>query len=152
MLPGVFKWLVAWVLASIMTHVLGSALMTQVVLRSLARFDIPVDLGARISMTIFDVGGLASSYLPLVAIALLLGFLVAALIARWKPAWRTTLYLLAGASAVGTMLGIMILTFGMNPLAGARGFNGIALQMLAGLFGAWVFLRIVDGASPPEEL
>ncbi len=136
------RWLLAWLLASLVTYVLGSALMTQVVLLSLASFDIPVDLGARASMTLFDIGGLASSYLPLIAIALLLGFLVAAAISRWRPAWRALLYLLAGASAVGTMIGIMTWTFGMNPLAGARGGGGVALQMAAGLAGGWAFLSV----------
>lgn len=141
------RWLLAWIFSSIVTYALGSALMTQVVLRSLARFDVPVDLGARVSMTLFDIGGLASSYLPLIAIALLLGFLVAALISRWRPAWRQALYLLAGSSAVGTMIGIMTLTFGMNPLAGARGIAGVGLQMLAGLVGGFVFLKTSRGVE-----
>lgn len=144
------RWLLAWLIASVATYLAGSVLMTQVVLGSLARFDIPVDIGARASMTLFDIGGLASSYLPLVAIALLLGFLVAALLARVKPGWRQGLYLLAGASSVGTMIGIMTLTFGMNPLAGARGAVGVGLQMLAGLLGGLVFLRVSKAVKHPR--
>ena len=36
----------------------------------------------------------------------------------------------------------MTLTFGMNPLAGARGGLGVGLQMLAGLAGGWIFLLL----------
>lgn len=136
------RWLIGWVVASLVTYALGSALMTQVVLLSLASFGVSVDLGSRLSMTLFDIGALVTSYLPLVAIALLIAFAIASGLSRLKPAWRRPLFLLAGATSVGAMIGIMSLTFGMNPLAGARGFVGFGPQMLAGLAGGWVFLLL----------
>ena len=141
------RWLIAWLAASVVAYALGSILMTQVVLGSLGRFDIAVDAGSRSSMTLFDLMALTSSYLPLIAIALLLGFAVATGLSRLMPAERRFLFLLAGGSSVGTMLGIMTLTFGMNPLAGARGVLGVGLQMLAGVAGAWIFILLT-----PESL
>jgi hypothetical protein len=134
-----FRWLFAWLAASVVTYATGSVLMTQVVLGDVASFGIDVDLAARLRTTAADLAGLAGSYLPLVAVALLVAFLVATALRRLLPvAWRP-LCLVAGATSVGALLGIMSAVFGMNPLAGAAGAGGLSLQMLAGLAGGGVF-------------
>lgn len=136
------RWIAAWLGATLASYVLGSLFMSQVVLAGLTRLGIEVDFMTRVAMSAEDIVGLSASYLPLVAIALLVGFLLASGIARFTPTLRTALHLLAGASATGMLIVIMTATFGMNPLAGATGATGISLQTLAGLVGAFVFLRI----------
>lgn len=137
-----FRWLLAWLAACLVTYTIGSVFMTQVVLADVTAFGVDVDPGARVRMTLEDLAGLAGSYLPLVAVALLVAFVVAtALARRWPAAWRG-LCLAAGASSIGALLGIMTAVFGMNPLAGATGAVGLTLQMLAGLFGGGAFAAI----------
>ena len=134
-----FRWLFAWLTASLVTYMTGSVFMTQVVLGDVASFGVDIDLAARLRTTVADLAGLAASYLPLVAVALLVAFLVATALRRLLSiAWRP-LCLVAGASSIGALLGIMSAVFGMNPLAGATGAGGLSLQMLAGLAGGGVF-------------
>ena len=144
------RWLIGWLAATVVTYVLGASFMTQVVLFDLGSLGVDVPLGPRIATTAFDIQGLASSYLPLIAIALLIAFAIATLLARFLPKHRVPLLLLAGASSVGVLIGIMTLVFGLNPLSGTRDLSGMALQMLAGLAGAWVFLKVRPVTERPE--
>ncbi len=137
-----FRWIGGWLAASLATYVTGSVMMTQVVLAKVGSFGVAVDLPARATMTLADIGGLASSYLPLIAIAMAVAMLIASLLGRLIPTRRPALILLAGLTAPPALIAIMTLTFGMNPLAGAAGAAGLSLQALAGLSGGLVFLRV----------
>ncbi len=137
-----FRWISGWLAASLATYVTGSVMMTQVVLASVGSFGVTVDLPARAAMTLADIGGLASSYLPLIAIAMAVAMLIASLLGRLVPTRRPALILLAGLTAAPALIVIMTLTFGMNPLAGAAGAAGLLLQALAGFAGGLVFLRV----------
>ena len=137
-----FRWIGGWLAASLATYVVGSVLMTQVVLANVSGFGIVVDLPSRLSMTFADLGGLATSYLPLVAIAMAIAMLIATLLGRFIPELRSALILLAGLTAPPALILIMTLTFGMNPLAGAAGAGGMFLQAIAGLAGGLAFLRV----------
>ncbi len=132
----------AWLVATLTTYVLGSALMTQAVLARTRRFGIEIGLADRLQMTLADLAGLSTSYLPLMAVAVGIALLVAAGLGRLLPERRRALYLLAGLSAPPALIGIMTLTFGMNPLAGSQGIAGLVLQGLAGFIGALAYLRV----------
>ncbi len=137
-----FRWIGGWLAAALATYVTGSVMMTQVVLASVGSFGVVVDLPARASMTLADIGGLAGSYLPLIAIAMAVAMLIASLLGRLIPTRRSALILAAGLTAPPALIAIMTLTFGMNPLAGAAGVAGLSLQALAGCAGGLVFLGV----------
>ena len=138
-----FRWIGGWLAASLATYLVGSALMTQVVLSNVAGFGVTIDLPSRLTMTAADIGGLVTSYLPLIAIAMAVAMLVAGILGRLIPSRRAALVLLAGLAAPPALVAIMSATFGMNPLAGAAGAVGMLLQALAGLAGGLVFMRIL---------
>ena len=68
--------------AVIIAYVLASVLVTQSVLASVASFGLPVDPLVRLQTTLQDLVGMATSYLPLILVAFLLGLPVAAALAR----------------------------------------------------------------------
>jgi hypothetical protein len=138
----------AWLLAALATYFLGSLFMSQVVLARIDRFGVDVDLADRLRMTLADLAGLSTSYLPLIAVAVGIAMLVAALLGRFLPEQRRGLYLLAGLLAPPALIGIMTVTFGMNPLAGSEGVTGLLLQGLAGIVGAYVYCRVVGSPTP----
>ena len=147
-----FRWIGGWLAASLATYLAGCVLMTQRVLAGVSRFGIVVDLPARASMTIADLGGLVTSYLPLITVAMAIAMLVASLLGRFVPSRRPALIVLAGLTAPPALIAIMTLTFGMNPLAGAAGPAGLSLQALAGLAGGLAFLRIAGMPGGPRAL
>jgi hypothetical protein len=138
----------AWLLAALATYLLGSLFMSQLVLARIGRFGVEVELADRLRVTLADFSGLSTSYLPLIAVALGIAILVAALLGRFLPKQRRGLYLLAGLVAPPALIGIMTLTFGMNPLAGSEGVTGLALQGLAGIVGAYVYCRVLGSPTP----
>ena len=82
-----------------------------------------------------------------ISVALLLGFLVAALILRWVPQLRTLGYVSAGFVGIFTvdfLLGA-VLTGGTHPLAVTRTTIGLLSQCLAGALGGYVYALVTGG-------
>jgi len=138
----------SWMAAVLTSFILGSAAMTQVVLSDLASMGVATGLGLRLSTTLGDLMGLSGSYLPLLAVSLLIAFAIAGLLARFADRGRMALYLAAGAAGVGVLLWVLEWVLGLNPLSGARGVDGFLLQVLAGLAGGYVFARYSAANSP----
>ncbi|MFC1688738.1 hypothetical protein ACFL0N_03885 [Pseudomonadota bacterium] len=124
------------------TYVLASVLATQAVVRSLAGMGLSPGFGERLSMTVQDLGGMAGMFLPMVAFGLLIAFMTAALICRYKSRWRTPLYILAGAVAVVCIHLGLNLAFGITPVAIARTPGGLLLQGIAGAAGGFTYLAL----------
>ena len=85
-------------------------------------------------------------YLPLVGVALLLGFSVAGLVLRWMPQIQTLGYLLGGFCAIYMMdllLGA-VLTGGTHPLVVTRTTVGLISQCLAGGVAGVVFSLLLN--------
>lgn len=140
--------LAAYVLAVATAYALASVGATQFVVASLGGMGVDVPPADRIAMTLADLAGMASMFLPLVAFALLFALLAAALLARWLPRWRTALYLLAGVTALVAIHVGLKLAFGLTPVAAARTAGGLGWQALAGAAGAYLYLRVVRRADP----
>ena len=136
------KMVLAFVAAVVLTFVAASSFHTHFVMQQLVRAgaDVPMADGAR---TMFgDMVGLAPAFGTIVAITLLLGFLIAALVKRWLPSLAGIAYPVAGGAAMAAMLAIMRAVFGMTPIAGARGWDGWIAICLAGVLGGWLFARL----------
>ncbi|HAR32018.1 MAG TPA: hypothetical protein DCR65_10865 [Gammaproteobacteria bacterium] len=131
----------AWLLAVVVGYAVGTVAATQFVLAKLGELGVAVPIGDRLGTTVFDLAGMASSYLPLVAVALAIAFPVAALVVRFRPAWRAFGYPLAGAVALLVLHLALQLAIGFAPVAGVRTTAGLVVQMLAGALGGYVLLR-----------
>ncbi len=124
------------------TYVLATVFATQSVVSNLAGMGLTLGFGERLSMTVRDLGGMAGMFLPLVAFGLLIAFMTAALICRYKGQWRMPLYILAGAVAVVCVHLGLNAAFGITPVAIARTPAGLLSQGLAGAGGGFTYLTL----------
>ena len=89
-----------------------------------------------------DLVGLAPSFGAVIAIALLLGFLVAGLARRFIKLPRAVAFALAGGAALGTALWLMRLSYEITPLGSARSWAGFLTLCAAGALGGLVFASV----------
>lgn len=141
----------AFVGAVLAAYIPAALVSTQMVLAEVAALGLPISAGVRASATLHDLIGMATTYLPLVALSLLLGFAAAAVVLRLLPHWRPFGYVFAGACAVLVLHLILYATFGMHPLPATRTEAGLIAQGAAGALGGYVFawlggwLRVREG-------
>lgn len=120
----------------LLAYVAGSVLGTQVVLNNVASMGLEVTLAMRWSSSLSDVSGLAGTLLPLMAIALLPGWLTLDWLGR-RPttpvasAW----YILTGAMGIAVLHPTLNWVFGVDVFAPARTMPGLLGQALAGGLG-----------------
>lgn len=122
---------------------LASIFATQSVISSLADMGVAVPVADRINVTLRDLAGMASMFLPMVAFALLMAFMTAALLCRWLSRWRLLIYLVAGATALIGIHLMLQLAFGLSPVAAARTAGGLMLQGAAGAVGGLCYLALI---------
>ena len=133
------RWIGALIIASLGTYVVAVIANAQFVIGA---HNVPVSFGDRLNMTAFDVSNMWL-YLVIILIALLLGFAIAALVKRFLPSLAGVAYPIAGAAALGMVLGLMYIQFQTIPISGARGAFGFASQVIAGGIGGWIFARVL---------
>jgi hypothetical protein len=133
--------------AVILTYVVASILSTQIVLGNLQAMGVEVSGMVRLSTTFHDLVGLSSSYLLLIFIALVLGLPVAAGLTRLMPAYRPTLFALAGFVAIVVLHLIMKAVLGLSGIAATRTLTGLLAQGLAGIAGGYLYYRL---SKPPS--
>ena len=128
----------------LLAYVAGSLLGTQVVLNNVAAMGLEVTLAMRWSSSVSDVAGLAGTLLPLMAIALLPGWLILDWLGRRPtlriaPAW----YILTGAVGIAVLHPTLNWALGVDVFAPARTLPGLLGQAVAGGLGglAVVFSR-----------
>lgn len=139
---SIFRNVAAYLAAVIAAYALGAFFHTQMVFAALAGAGAEIPLALRLETTIGDFLGLWQ-YAAVVAIALLAGFLVAALVKRVLKPLAPVAYPIAGAAAIALALTLMSMQYyGTTPIAGARGPLGLALQCLAGAAGGFVFAAL----------
>lgn len=129
--------------AVLVTYLLASITATQSVVSSLSGMGVSVSVADRLAMTVHDIIGMAGMFMPMIAFALLIAFLVSALIYYWLRRWRLPLYLLAGAVAVVTIHLALNLAFELTPVAVARSTGGLIMQALAGAFGGYTYVALL---------
>ena len=140
----------AFVCAVLVTYLAGSALSTQMILHEVSSFGVPVDFGTRIGATAHDIAGLAVTYLPIIAIALIVAYPVTALMLRFVPGPRALAYAIGGAAALFALHSLMFAVLGMHPLPATRTTLGMLLQVVAGAVGGVAFAAVArPKATPP---
>ena len=130
------RTLISLTFGILLAYVAGSVLGTQVVLNNVAAMGLDVTLAMRWSSSLSDVSGLAGTLLPLMAIALLPGWLILNRLGR-RPttpvasAW----YILTGAMGIAVLHPTLNWVFGVDVFAPARTMPGLLGQALAGGLG-----------------
>lgn len=139
----------AFVLAVIVAYGFGTLTYSQLNLANLVEMGVEVDFQARLTTTIHDLTSMYHLYLPLVAISLLLGLLVAGLVLKWVPQLRTLGYVIGGFAAIFVMDFLLgaLLTGGTHPLVVTRTTVGLITQCMAGALGGWVFAHFTQPSS-----
>lgn len=133
----------AYGLAVLATEALAAMASTQFVLAGLTGIGIAITLGERLTMTGQDILGMMEVYLPVLALALALGFTVAGMIIkRLGPAWSLLGYSSAGFVSVLAAVLTVLSLFDITPIAGARSPMGLFCQGLAGAVGGLIFHRL----------
>ncbi|MEO1149454.1 MAG: hypothetical protein AAFW83_00540 [Pseudomonadota bacterium] len=139
------RFLVAFALASLTTFLSASIFQTHQVLGALRQIGVEISLRQHLAMVIDDIIGFTSrsdiglSFPVVIAAALFGGFLIAEILKRLIRPLAPVAYVIAGAAAMAVLMAAMYTMFQASPIAGARGTTGLALQMLAGGLGGWVF-------------
>jgi len=139
------RWIqtvLAWAVAVLLTYVLASLTASHSVAGHLADLGVPLSLGERLQMSARDLLGMAGLYLPLIAVALLLAWPVAAWLGRRNSERRTPLFMLAGATAMICIHLALNWSFDITLVAVARTPLGLLSQALAGAAGGWMFTRL----------
>ena len=131
--------LAAYLLAVIVAYTLASITATQSVIARLAELGVEVNFANRLSMTLQDIAGMAGMFLPMIAVAFLIAFMVTALLCRWLGRRPVALYVLAGAVALIAIHLTLNLAVGITPVAIARTMAGLLIQGLAGAVGAYLY-------------
>ena len=125
--------------AVFLAYILASTLATQSNLGNLQMLGMDVGLGDRAGAIFHDLIGMASSYLLLIAVAVVLGFPVAAGLNRLMPGQRALLYALAGFTAIVALHLVMKAALGISGIAATRTTAGLVGQGAAGAIGGLCF-------------
>jgi hypothetical protein len=132
----------AWLLAVLVTYATAALAATQSVIARLADMGVAVSLADRLRTTGQDLVGMAPMFAPMIAVAFLVAFPIAALVLRWRPHWRWFGYPLAGGVALLVLHLALEAALNIVPVAVARTVLGLAVQVVCGALGGWVFLRL----------
>lgn len=135
----ILGWIAALLIGALGAYVVGVIANAQFVIGA---HNVPVTFSDRLNMTAFDVSNMWLYY-GVIVIAFVLGFGIAALVKRFLPKLSSLAYPIAGAAALGMVLGLMYLQFQTIPISGARSSLGFVSQVVAGGIGGWVFARIL---------
>ena len=137
------KRLIAWPVATFVCTALAAFISSQRVLNQLPDPLGKIGLSERVSTTFYDIQHFGSVYGAFILITFLIAFLAGGLIFRFAKFGRPIVYMVAGAVAMMVMLIAMKQAFfGVDIVAGARDGFGLALQMLSGAVGGYVFARL----------
>ena len=137
------KRLIAWPAATFVCTALAAFISSQRVLNQLPDPLGQIGLSERVFTAFYDIQHFGSLYGLFILIAFLIAFLAGGLIFRFAKFGRPIVYMVAGAVAMMVMLIAMKQAFfGVDIVAGARDGFGLALQMLSGAVGGYVFARL----------
>ncbi len=135
----IVRIVLSWLIAVIITTFAVSVIHSLRIQGQLAELGVALPVGLRLETIGRDFIGLAPALGAVIAIALAVGFTIAALLRKPLPSLAGIAFPLAGAAAVAVALSAMKYSFDITPIAGARGTFGLPLFALAGALGGWIF-------------
>ena len=133
------KLVLGYFLAVIATYVLGAVFISQGNIAQVIDMGFEVTMGHRIDAMVHDVTHMYDLYLPIVAVGMLIGLSVAALIINYVIDLRLVGYVSAGFVALITIHMMVKMAVGISGIAPTREVTGLIAQGLAGGIGGFVF-------------
>ena len=130
--------------ATVLAYLVASAFSTLMIMAGLANMAMPVSAADVLSAVWFDWLGLLGSYLPLVAIALLIALPVAGQLHGRLGLPRRFIYTLSGFAALIAIHLILEATLGLIGFAAVRTTLGLLLQGVAGGLAGWLFAHLSE--------
>ena len=138
------RCLVSWLGASCVGFIAATICHSQQVQAKLINLGTNIDLTTRFAAMADDLMGLSATYLPIIAIGFAIAFSVATFIQRKTALAPSLLYSLAGAVALGSILGLMQPIMEITLIAGARHWVGFSLQIIAGALGGFTYALLAQ--------
>ncbi len=140
------RTIAAYFPATLVAYLLASAFSTFMIMAGLKEMAMPVSATDVLSAVWFDWLGLLGSYLPLVAISLLIALPVAGQLHGRLGFPRLFTYALAGFVALIAIHLILEATLGLIGFAAVRSTFGLLMQGAAGGIAGW-FYAYLTGAK-----
>ena len=141
------KRILAFMVAVLGGYVFAVLAYSQLNLSNLTDMGVAVGFSDRFGTFAHDVLSMTSMYLPIMTVALLVAFLLAALVLRWVPHLRELGYVLAGTVGMLAVILFFKVAMGTNPIAVTRTLVGLVSQGLAGAVAGLVYVRVTQGLS-----
>ena len=141
----IIRLMIAYLTGILVAYVLASAVGTQMVLQSLQLMGLEVTFFQRLGATIDDIIGLSTSLLPLMALALLAGWLpIELFISKLSQPIRFLSYGVLGFFCILALHPLLNMVFGVDVFAPTRTVSGLIGQGTAGALGGfcvWLLRR-----------
>jgi len=136
------RMVLGYILAVIVVLVIGAGAHAVFNQGDLAAIGGDFTIGDRLSWIAHDIVGMAPLYGAIMGVALLIGFIVAGIVAGFMQPLRSVVYIVAGAVAVGVALTVMGQLFEITPIASTRGMDGFIGQAVAGALAGLTYAMI----------
>ena len=140
--------LLYFIVTVLVTYLLVSTIGTQLVLADIQSFGLAVSWSDRGSATLHDIIGLAAVLPILIAAAFLVAFVIAESGRRMLFGHRMIWYMVAGLTSLPAALTLIKTLMGGTVFSAARTGTGMLLIALCGLFGGWLFARLLQKGKP----
>ena len=134
--------LISFLVAGLVAYVVAVLFYTQINLSNLTDLGIDISFSDRLAAASHDLLSMTGMYLPIMLVALLVAFSLAAIVIRFLPNLRTLGFVLAGMVGVLAMVLFFSSFLGTNPIAVTRSSLGLLSQCGAGGIGGLVYALV----------
>ena len=134
--------LISFLLAGLVAYVVAVLFYTQINLSNLTDLGIDISFSDRLGEAWHDLLSMTGMYLPIMLVALLVAFSLAAIVIRVLPNLRILGFVVAGIVGVLALVLFFSSFLGTNPIAVTRSSLGLLSQCGAGGMGGLVYALV----------
>ena len=134
--------LISFLLAGLVAYVNAVLFYTQINLSNLTDLGIDIAFSDRLGAASHDLLSMTGMYFPIMLVALLVAFSLAAIVIRFLPNLRTLGFVVAGTVGVLALVLFFSSFLGTNPIAVTRSSLGLLSQCGAGGMGGLVYALV----------
>ncbi len=134
--------LISFLIAGLLAYVVAVLFYTQINLSNLTDLGVSVSFSDRFGAASHDLVSMTGMYLPIMLVALLVAFLLAAIVIRFLPNLRTLGFAVAGIVGIWALILFFSSFLGTNPIAVTRSSFGLFTQCCAGGIGGLVYALV----------
>ena len=134
--------LISFLVAGLVAYVIAVLFYTQINLSNLTDLGIDLSFSDRLAAATHDLLSMTGMYLPIMLVALLVAFSLAAIVVRFLPNLRTLGFVIAGTVGVLALVLFFSSFLGTNPIAVTRSSLGLLSQCGAGGLGGLVYALV----------